>query len=281
MKRYIYGESVKGATHERTAMPLQDSKKIVEISDNITILSVADGHGSSKCPLSEYGSKIAVNVFCDVMKKYIENYSESKKALAGLVSYLNREGDTRFAQEICEEWQARVRRSFDKRKDKKANYGHLMDGDKVVSWEKVYSLYGTTLLGMLITDTFIFSFQIGDGDINIVTADNIEPLVDPEKFLGTETHSLSKVDAWKKSVSSIKMKNAKADLPYLYMLSTDGFSNSYKSDEDFKKTCRDYFAMIGQHGFDAIQENLGRWLKETSELGCGDDITLVMVYFDK
>ena len=134
---------------------------------------------------------------------------------------------------------------------------------------------------MLITDTFIFSFQIGDGDINIVTADNIEPLVDPEKFLGTETHSLSKVDAWKKSVSSLKMKNAKADLPYLYMLSTDGFSNSYKSDEDFKKTCKDYFTMIGQHGFDAIQENLGRWLKETSELGCGDDITLVMAYFSK
>ena len=279
MKRYIYGECVKGATHERTGVSLQDSKKIVEVSENITIISVADGHGSQKCPLSEYGSKMAVNVFCDVMQRYIESYGSSKKELAGLVSYLNREGDTRFAQEICEEWQTRVRRSFEKRKDKKANYGHLMDGEEIKDIEGVYSLYGTTLLGMLITDTFVFSFQIGDGDINMVTADEIAPLVEPEKFLGTETHSLSKIDAWKKSVSSVKMKNVRSDLPYLYMLSTDGFANSYKNDDEFKKTCRDYFDMIGQHGFEAIRENLGGWLKETSQLGCGDDITLVLAYF--
>lgn len=279
MKRYIYGECVKGATHERNAVHLQDSKRIVEVSDNITIISVADGHGSKKCPLSEYGSKMAVNVFCDVMKRYIDSYGDSKKELAGLVSYLNREGDTRFAQEICEEWQARVRRSFDNRKDKKNNYGQFFDGDEVKDWEGVYSLYGTTLLGMLITDTFIFSFQIGDGDISVVTTDEVAPLVEPEKFLGTETHSLSKIDAWKKSVSAVKMKDAKKDLPYLYMLSTDGFANSYKNDEEYKKTCRDYFDMINQHGFDAVKENLAGWLKETSELGCGDDITLVLAYF--
>ncbi len=279
MKRYIYGECVKGATHERNGSPLQDSKRIEEVSDAITIISVADGHGSSKCPLSEYGSKMAVNVFCDVMKKYIESYGKTKKELAGLVAYLNREGDTRFAQEICEEWQARVRRSFDRKSDKYETYSDLFDGDKISNWEKVYSLYGTTLLGMLITDTFIFSFQIGDGDINIVTSEEVSPLVEPEKFLGTETHSLSKVDAWKKSVSSLKMKDVKANLPYLYMLSTDGFSNSYKNNDEFIKTCREYYEMIKQHGFDAVKNNLGSWLKETSELGCGDDITLVLAYF--
>ena len=78
---------------------------------------------------------------------------------------------------------------------------------------------------MLITDTFVFSFQIGDGDINYVTADEISPLVEPEKFLGTETHSLSKLDAWRKAVASVRRKNAADDVPYLYMLSTDGFSN--------------------------------------------------------
>lgn len=280
MKRYIYGECVKGATHERNGSPLQDSKRIEEVAENITIISVADGHGSSKCPLSEFGSKMAVNVFCDVMKRYIESYGKSKKEMTGLISYLNREGDTRFAQEICEEWQSRVRRSFE-RKDNKEIYSDLLDGDKVTDWEKVYSLYGTTLLGLLITDTFIFSFQIGDGDINVVTSEEISPLVEPEKFLGTETHSLSKVDAWKKSVSSLKMKNIKSDLPYLYMLSTDGFANSYKNDEEFKKTCKEYYDMIRHHGFDAVKENLGSWLKETSELGCGDDITLVLAYFDK
>lgn len=105
--------------------------------------------------------------------------------------------------------------------------------------------------------------------------------IEPEKFLGTETHSMSKVDAWRKSVASLRRKEIESDEPYLYMLSTDGFVNSYASDEEFEKTCRDYYNMIGQHGFDAVKENLGKWLKETSQLGCGDDVTVVLAYIGK
>ncbi len=276
MKRYVFGKSVKGATHEKNGLPLQDNCKIEEISDKITIIAVADGHGSSKCPRSDRGSLIAVNTFCTVMKNYLLNYGKEKDGLTNLVTFLNREGDMRFAQDICEEWQARVKQSFYKNKD-----GSVLDKEGNTDWKKVYSLYGTTLLGMLITDTFVFSFQIGDGDINYITGDEISPLVEPEKFLGTETHSLSKLDAWRKAVASVRRKNVADDVPYLYMLSTDGFSNSFVSEEEFHKTCREYYKMIGEHGYEAVKDNLEKWLKETSELGCGDDVTVVMAYVDK
>lgn len=276
MKRYVFGKSVKGATHERNGLPLQDNCRIEEISDKITIIAVADGHGSSKCPRSDRGSLIAVNTFCSVIKNYLLNYGKEKDGLTNLVTFLNREGDMRFAQDICEEWQARVKQSFYKNKD-----NSVLDKEGNIDWKKVYSLYGTTLLGMLITDTFVFSFQIGDGDINYVTADEISSLVEPEKFLGTETHSLSKVDAWRKAVASVRRKNADEDTPHMYMLSTDGFANSYVSQEEFNKTCREYYEMIGQHGYEAVRDNLEKWLKETSELGCGDDITVVISFFDK
>lgn len=106
-------------------------------------------------------------------------------------------------------------------------------------------------------------------------------MVEPEKFLGTETHSLSKLDAWRKAVASVRRKNAADDVPYLYMLSTDGFSNSFVNEEEFHKTCREYYKMIGEHGYEAVRDNLEKWLKETSELGCGDDVTVVMAYIDK
>lgn len=276
MKRYICGESVKGATHERNGLPLQDNHRIEKISDRITILAVADGHGSEKCPRSDRGSQMAVNAFCDVVKKYLVSYGQEKNGLENLVTFLNREGDMRFAQDICEEWQGRVKQSFYKNKEES-----LLGDDGKPLWDKVYSLYGTTLLGMLITDSFVFSFQIGDGDINLVTSNEISPMVEPEKFLGTETHSLSKADAWRKSVASLRRKNVEEGMPYLYMLSTDGFVNSYASENDFQKTCRDYYSMIGTHGFEAVSENLAKWLKETSELGCGDDVTLVMAYFSE
>lgn len=275
MKRYVFGKSVKGATHEKNGLPLQDNCKIEEISDKITIIAVADGHGSSKCPRSDRGSLIAVNTFC-TMKNYLLNYGKEKDGLTNLVTFLNREGDMRFAQDICEEWQTRVKQSYYKNKAE-----NVKDDNGNTDWKKVYSLYGTTLLGMLITDTFVFSFQIGDGDISYITGDEISPLVEPEKFLGTETHSLSKPDAWRKSVTSVRRKDASDDMPYLYMLSTDGFSNSFVNEDEFHKTCREYYKMIGEYGYEAVRDNLEKWLKETSELGCGDDITVVMAYADK
>lgn len=261
MKRYVFGKSVKGATHEKNGLPLQDNCKIEEISDKITIIAVADGHGSSKCSRSDRGSLIAVNTFCTVMKNYLLNYGKEKDGLTNLVTFLNREGDMRFAQDICEEWQARVKQSYYKNKAE-----NVKDDNGNTDWKKVYLLYGTTLLGMLITDTFVFSFQIGDGDINYITGDEISPLVEPEKFLGTETHSLSKLDAWRKAVASVRRKNAADDVPYLYMLSTDGFSNSFVNEEEFHKTCREYYKMIGEHGYEAVGDNLEKWLKETMSI---------------
>ena len=276
MKRYICDGIVKGATHVRNQMPCQDNKKIVEISDQIVIVAVADGHGSSKCPRSDRGSMIAVNSFYEVVKNYLKIYGEDEEGLSNLITLLNREGDMRFAQDVCEEWQARVKQSFYKNKVEE-----MSDENGKIKWSSVFSLYGTTLLGMLITDSFVFSFQIGDGDISIVTKTDVSSLVTPEKFLGTETHSLSRPDAWRKAVASVRRREMENEESYMYILSTDGFANSYTSDIEYQKTCKEYMKMIQDHGADTVQENLKNWLTETSELGCGDDITVVMVYFEK
>ncbi len=266
MARSVFGRSVKGASHIRNGTQCQDSFKIDELSPNLTIVAVADGHGSEKSPRSKSGSTIAVNVFCTVMRQYLAKYSVT---LNDLITYLNRDGQLKFAQDICEEWQKRVRDSYNKKP---------LETDGEIKWENVYKLYGTTLLGLLITKGFIFAFQIGDGDITLIDKDNISPVVETEKILGTETHSLSKVDAWKKAVSVILRRDAKANTPYLYMLTTDGFVNSYVSEDEYRKSCREYYNMIEEHGFKKVCSNLGVWLTETSELGCGDDITMVLVY---
>ena len=216
MKRYICDGIVKGATHVRNQTPCQDNKRIVEISDKIAIVSVADGHGSSKCPRSDRGSMIAVNSFYEVMKNYLKVYGDDETGLSNLITFLNREGDMRFAQDVCEEWQARVKQSFYKNK-----VDGMTDEDGNIKWPSVFSLYGTTLLGMLVTDSFVFSFQIGDGDISVVLKDEVAPLVEPEKFLGTETHSLSKPDAWRKAVASVRRREMESKEPYMYILSTD------------------------------------------------------------
>ena len=101
-----------------------------------------------------------------------------------------------------------------------------------------------------------------------------------EKILGTETHSLCKPDSWKKAITVVRRRNIEESLPALFMLSTDGFANSYKNEQEFIKTCRDYYTMIQEHGVKTVDSNLHEWLSETSEMGCGDDITVLMAYYE-
>lgn len=272
MNRKIYGESVQGTSHIRNGVVCQDSYKKIEISDDILLIAVADGHGSKSCPYSKTGSQIAVNVFCRVMQDLIDNFKENPEIL---LTYLNREGDTKIAQAVDAMWKERVWKAHRDNKREKP-IGENCTVDKAA----VYKQYGTTLLGLMITKEFIFAYQLGDGDILFVDQNAVQTVVEGDKILGTETHSLCKIDSWKKAITMVRVRNVETGVPYLYLLSTDGFSNSYKTQDDMEKTCRDYYEMIRTHGFEAVSANLRTWLSETSEMGCGDDITVVMAYYE-
>ena len=142
----------------------------------------------------------------------------------------------------------------------------------------LYRLYGTTLLGLLIAPTFVFAFQIGDGDITYVDDGGVQPVVVADKLLGVESHSLCSREAWKKAVSAVHFQPWEQHLPCAFLLSTDGLSNSYADDEAFGQTCAQYFEALKTYGPDTVEENLPEWLSETSRLGCGDDTTLLMAY---
>ena len=271
MKRIVFGESVQSASHKRVEMECQDSYKRVEFDDGTVIMAVADGHGSKSCPYSKTGSKIAVNVFCKVMTDFYNNYANN---LDMLMTYLNREGDTKVAQAVDDEWKKRI---LDAHQKHKREVPKTDDGEK--NKVEIYKQYGTTLVGLLITSTFLFGFQIGDGDMIYVTDTGVEQILVSDKILGTETHSLSKVEAWNKAITVVRRKDNSEKLPALYMLMTDGFANSYKNEEEFRKTCADYFSMTKEYGIKTISANLKEWLIETTEQGCGDDITLLMCYF--
>lgn len=270
MKRFVLGEPVQGFTHIRGNLECQDSCKQIELEDGTTILSVADGHGSKSCPFSKNGSELAVNVFCSQMAGIYRGYQSDPERLP---SYLNHEGSLKFAQTIEREWKASVLEVHRAMKRETP----LVDGQEDLA--AVYRMYGTTLLGLLISPSFVFAFQIGDGDITYVDARGAQPVVTAEKLLGVESYSLCSADAWKNAVSSVRMRHWDQILPCVFLLSSDGFANSFVNDEEFEKTCVQYFETLNEYGADAVRENLNAWLSETSRLGCGDDTTVLMAYF--
>lgn len=254
-----FGCSVKGAAHIRADLPCQDSH-IIQQHSEYTILAVADGHGSLSCPFSKDGSKIAVQSFCDLMTSYYE-----KNSLEALMKFLNRDGKIVIPKEIATFWKENVLKF------------HKKNLRENISEEKIYKQYGSTLLGLLITKNFIYAFQLGDGDIICVNHNEISHAVDNEYLLGVETFSLSNKDSWKYATTTI-ISHTKNISPNLYILSTDGFSNSHASQEDFYKTCRDYYELFITQQQDYVKENLEQWLNETSAEGCGDDITVTFAF---
>lgn len=271
MRKFIFGDSVQGASHKRTGMECQDSYKKIECDDGTIILAVADGHGSKSCPYSKTGSSIAVNVFCKVMEEFHESYADN---IEMLLTYLNREGDTKVAQAVDSEWKRRVLKVHT---NNKRETSLRDDGEK--NKQEIFKQYGSTLVGLMITPVFLFAFQLGDGDISYVDDNGFDQVLYAEKILGTETHSLSKMGSWKKVISAVRRRDCSKESPSAFMMSTDGFANSYKNEDEFKKTCIDYYEMLKQHGAEAVNANLREWLIETSEMGCGDDITLLIAYF--
>lgn len=271
MRPIVFGESVQGSSHKRVGIGCQDNKSGCKFEDGTIILSIADGHGSKSCPYSKTGSQIAVNVFVKVLEKFYDSYTGN---LESLLTFLNREGDTKVAQAIDAEWKRRVLKAHT---NNKYEVPRNEEGEK--NKAEIYALYGTTLIGLMVTPLFLFAFQLGDGDVIHVDSEGVSHIISSDRILGVETHSLCRLDSWKRTITCVRRMEEEKTRPFMFMLSTDGFANSYKNEQEFSITCVDYFHMIREHGACTVRDNLKDWLSETSEMGCGDDITLYIAYY--
>jgi hypothetical protein len=88
---------------------------------------------------------------------------------------------------------------------------------------------------------------------------------------------LCQPEAWKEFRSAWVTNEA---IPSLVLLSTDGYANSFRSDEDFLKIGQDYLEIIRQQGIASLAEELPAILTEATQQGSGDDITLAIMQDD-
>ena len=281
----VYAKSVQGATHLRNAVVCQDSCYWSKKAENAVIMAIADGHGSEKCPYSDEGAYRAVHAFCDIMQEVLDGLDGDMTSLKPLID------DNRLlAKKISALWRKRVLRKHNDEHREKIDLEVLEEVKRRTSIRAAlhkanqtkidYMLYGTTLLGVAIFGEFALVYQIGDGDIQLITEEGVKPLVDADKFLGVETYSLAHDMSWNYAKTTIvSLDDLKK--PFLIMMSTDGLSNSYINDIEFAKCCKDYFDIIKEEGFETVRKELKDWLRDTSDHGCGDDITVGLAYFEE
>lgn len=257
----VIGECIQGASHKRQHIPCQDALQYTYEGTGV-ICALADGHGSPKCKYSGDGAKIGVAVALEMMQTMTRHHSQE------LYRAIKHEKDVSLPKKLEQTWKEEVK-----------TFHKLQNREELEDDKALYLLYGTTLLIVYITDEFIFSLQIGDGDILMVFENGRTSwLIEPEIQYGTETYSLCQKGSWKYFKNKLILVAEQIQLPILFLAGTDGYANSFINAAEFLKIGKDYLELIKNQPIEVIESGLKEWLQESSACGSGDDISLALIY---
>ena len=286
-KWLVYGKSLKGALHSRTGYSNQDSIrwKQSDISNTI-VMSVADGHGSDIHFRSKVGAQFAVKTAVETLFEFFHNQPIENNNVSQVKDIIRYSIPRLLVHNWMDRVQYHVERhpflnnEIDLIKKKK---GPLIS-EKIINNPKI--AYGSTLLTAVITKNYFIFFQLGDGNILIVDNDkNIRNMFstrynDSDDKTSIEsiihTESLCMDDSWLELKTGIFAFHALK--PKLIVLSTDGYCNSFSNTSGFLKIGLDYLSILEKFGYSYLSQNLYNILRQTSEEGSGDDITLGFIY---
>ncbi len=283
-----YGESVQGATHIQAELPNQDAvgwwphEPGVVGSGLPVVMAVSDGHGSAKSFRSDVGSKLAVEVATEEIVRFFHLDQPNQEERYSNFQLINDQAKTRLPHNLVERWQKealqhRQENPFTEEEINRLEAKEGLAAVRLVEAEQSSVAYGATLLTVLVTKDFILYLQLGDGDILCVDSNgrSTQPFPKDERLIANETTSLCLKNAWQEV--RVRLVNYSDNPPELIMLSTDGYANSFATDEDFFRVGEEYFNLIRKQGVDYVAEQLKQFLENTSQNGSGDDITLGII----
>jgi hypothetical protein len=275
-------ETVRGASHERKNLPNQDYGNFYQPNENSLpiILAISDGHGSAKSFRSDRGSRFAVETAMELLKGLVDQESD-RENIPAVKDYVN----DKLPQRIVSTWKKKVDEDLKNQDFTSEELENLEkeEGTKVRQSlenhkeERKYVVYGATLLAVLVTEDYNLYLQLGDGDILTVERNTtIRPIDKGENLIANETYSLCMKDSGKYIEKRFRTYTKESKRPMI-IVCTDGYANSFNSEDKFIKIGKDYLDMIRQEGFDEVAEQLKGFLEQTSQAGSGDDITFGLI----
>jgi len=278
----IIGKRQQGASHVFLGMPNQDDIRWDKGDDPFpwAVIAVSDGHGSPKCFRSERGASIAVEVAVNVGREFL--MSQISRSNLPLVKVWAEE---KLHQHILDRWLEEVKEDCVRKPFSAEEPSGLDDRDRPATRraidERPEIAYGATLVTCLITTGFVIYLQIGDGDILSVSSEGevSRPLPADPRLFANETTSLSSKDALLDFRFGFQVISGRP--PALTLLSTDGYSNAFRDDCGFLKVGSDLLDIIRTDGPGQVEQYLPTWLKEATETGSGDDVTLGLVIWEE
>ncbi|MFF5444114.1 protein phosphatase 2C domain-containing protein [Streptomyces sp. NPDC012888] len=232
------------------------------------VLAVADGHGSAAHARSHVGAQYAVEVFAEKAREFgrlarAAGDGEVRPSLGWLMHY----AQDSLPRRLVGAWQRKALRHWER----------FPCGDASRPDAEKLRLYGSTLVGAVLTPELFAAWQLGDGELAVVEEDGALwlPLAPGEAELGDETESLcSTQQAWQLVRTYWAPITDPSRTPRLITLSTDGLSKSFAAGEGFSAFVTGLDQRLAESGAAEVRAALPEWLAEASRHS-GDDTTLV------
>jgi len=226
------------------------------------VLAVADGHGSAAHPRSHIGAEQAIRAFLQGAAAFHASIKTGEPP-----SKVKARAEEDLPRNLVRAWQQRVTAHVEENPDDGQDRGAALA-----------VLYGTTLIGVLITGTLVVGWQLGDGDLCFIEADGeiTTPLRRDVDSLGDETDSLCSGNA-QLLMRTCWRRGDGTGQPVLVAVSTDGLSKSFVSFDSFKEFLSGLHGRLRTDGTAKVQEEIPGWLQKASSFS-GDDATLVIAW---
>lgn len=258
----LAGASVQGASHVQLGLPNQDDAKWLLGPDGRSFaLAVADGHGAAVHARSDRGAQLAVAVAISELRPLIERPDE-EELLRG-VDALRQRLITRWRDGVSADIAAHPLT----REEAFALAAYDLDRT---------ALYGSTLLIAGVSATAGVICQIGDGNIYLVDRNGaVSEAFAPLELPGEATYSLCMDDALdvleKRSLAADELGALAA-----IVLCSDGYRKSFRDDASAAAPVKDMSERLGWVSSSAMASELEDWLRQVSQLGSGDDISVAI-----
>jgi hypothetical protein len=251
------GASVIGAAHIARGKPNQDAVAWAQ-RRLWTYLAVADGHGGAPHYRSERGSRFAVETMIALLGDVTnDGRLRESQVLAGLIPGLG--------ARLVARWREKVEADL------------ARDPLSAPPDHESLTIYGTTCLGAAVGPGFSLMLQIGDGDLFACAASgDVEHPIQPDATIGEQTYSLCLPNAAEHVKVALYTAPNPLCAPDFIFASTDGFAKSFDREEAVLDVVRFYRAAVREKGLGKVTAELLPWLKECSEMGSGDDISVAL-----
>lgn len=250
--RDIFMSSIIGYKNLIRNSKSQDYADYKKISNKL-ICAVADGHSTDFFEYSYEGAKFACIACIDILEKNIDKTKDEWQKMLQ---------DEIIQKLIYEKWMSLVNEHYKK--------------NNPLVFKTQYIKYSTTLLGCVITDKFIVSLKLGDGNIVIKENNLYKKIINAsnEKVV----NSLGRLNAYENMNfiisdinNSIKNNNI--------ILFTDGYENSFSNDielfKSLEKTIKKYKMSVFSRSslLNKYEEYLNKLSKDISY----DDISIIFI----